>query len=146
MIRTLAITLLASFAALTGPSGSALAADYVEGYVEDYGAPSACGNTSVLSFITQRFDYKAQHYLQANIAIYEISHASLSRLEPRSETRRTEREYCHARVAMSDGEQRSLWYLIERNWGFAGIGPSVEFCIAGLDPWYVYGAQCRSLR
>lgn len=146
MIRTLAVTLLASLATLAGPLSTASAADYVEGYVEDYGAPSACGNTSVLSFITQRFDYKAHHYLKSDVAIYEISHASLNRFEPRSETRRVEREYCHARVEMSDGERRSLWYLIERNWGFAGIGPSVEFCISGLDPWYVYGAQCRSLR
>ncbi|MDO9416049.1 hypothetical protein [Pararhizobium sp.] len=138
MIRTIAAALLISLAS----TGMASAADYVE----DYGAPSACENPSVLGFITRRFDYKAKHYLYADLAITDISHVGQSRYEPLSETRRTSREYCHAKVSMSDGERRSVWYLIERNWGFAGIGPSVEFCISGLDPWYVYGAQCKSLR
>ena len=64
----------------------------------------------------------------------------------RDETRPIQREYCRATAITTDGEKRALWYLIERGFGFAGIGSNIEFCLSGLDPWYVYGAQCASVR
>lgn len=106
----------------------------------------ACGNASVLGFITRRFDYKAASYLHADLAIAEIRDMGQSRFEPRDYTHLVEREYCRATAVMTDGERRQLWYLIERPWGFAGVGSNVEFCIGGLDPWHVYGAHCASLR
>lgn len=115
-------------------------------YIGDAAMPGACADPGILGFITERFDYRAENYLKADIAISDIRGVEQGRFIPRDETHRVEREYCVATAVTSDGEERSLWYLIERNWGFAGIGKSVEFCLSGLDPWYVYGAHCRSLR
>ncbi|CAN7460517.1 hypothetical protein LJR235_003001 [Pararhizobium sp. LjRoot235] len=111
----------------------------------DY-SETACHNRAILGFITSDFGYRARHYLKADIAIAEIRDMGLNRLELRDETHPVEREYCFATAVTTDGERRALWYLIERGWGFAGIGSNIEFCLSGLDPWYVYGAQCASLR
>ncbi|AFL49490.1 hypothetical protein ABIE78_004739 [Sinorhizobium fredii] len=147
MICKLAGMLLFSLSLAAGAANSAAAADYAEvpvvRHTYDIGA---CGNPSVLGFITRRFDYKAANYLHANLAIAEIRELGQSRFEPRDYTHLVEREYCYGTAVMSDGVRRPLWYLIERPWGFAGVGSNVEFCIGGLDPWYVYGAHCSSLR
>ena len=109
------------------------------------GAPD-CSAPGVLSFIDISFDYKASHYLHRDLDITGLYKMHENRFEGRDDTHPVERVYCHARASMSDGHTRDVWYLIERNWGFAGIGQSVEFCVSGLDPWYAYGRNCRSLR
>lgn len=113
-----------------------------------YAAPvdSICANTSILASITSRFDDRARRYLEQPIAIAQIGEVRPGRVIPRSEMQLVGREYCEARVYTTDGVKRPLWYLIERPWGFAGVGKSVEFCVSGLDPWFVYGADCASLK
>jgi hypothetical protein len=113
----------------------------------DFGrVTDACRSPAILGFITSDFGYRARNYLKMDIAIAEIHDMRQSRLELRDETRPIQREYCRATAIMTDGQRRALWYLIERGFGFAGIGSNIEFCLNGLDPWYVYGAQCASLR
>ena len=56
------------------------------------------------------------------------------------------RRYCGAKVLLSDGQDRDIWYLIEEGQGFVGIGDNVEFCVSGFDRWYVYNGRCRILR
>ena len=56
------------------------------------------------------------------------------------------RRYCGGTANMSDGQQRTIWYLIEDGMGLAGMGDNVEFCISGLDRWLVYNGSCRVLR
>ncbi|MBP1874493.1 hypothetical protein LPJGGPFB_01733 [Ensifer adhaerens] len=148
MTRKFAATLLASLSIAAATAPAATAADYLGTYRDQPTSYSAgvCGDASVLGFITSRFEYRAANYLHANLSIAEIRNMGQNRLELRDYTHRVEREYCRATAVMTDGEQRSLYYLIERNWGFAGIGRSIEFCVGGLDPWYVYGAHCASLR
>ena len=51
-----------------------------------------------------------------------------------------------AKTSLTDGTERELVYVIERPWGFAGDGRSIEFCIPGLDPWHVYGYACAAIR
>ncbi|HTO30217.1 MAG TPA: hypothetical protein VL202_03400 [Pararhizobium sp.] len=106
----------------------------------------ACGNADVLGFIRSNFHYKAENYLRSDITIADVFDIRQKRLELRDETRPVEREYCRATVLTSDGRKRPLWYLIERGWGFAGFGSNIEYCLSGLDPWHVHGAQCASLR
>lgn len=147
MTRKLAAMFLFSLSLTAGAGTGAAAADYPGGAVPQVAYNTgACGNASVLGFITRRFDYKAASYLHADLAIAEIRDMGQSRFEPRDYTHLVEREYCRATAVMTDGERRQLWYLIERPWGFAGVGSNVEFCIGGLDPWHVYGAHCASLR
>ncbi|HXV30208.1 MAG TPA: hypothetical protein VD840_07745 [Sinorhizobium sp.] len=146
MTRKLVATLLISLSFAASAGTGAAAADYLAPPAARAYDAGTCGNASVLGFITRRFDYKAANYLHASIAIAEIRDMSQNRFEPRDETHLVEREYCYATAVTTDGERRPMWYLIERPWGFAGVGSNVEFCIGGLDPWYVYGAHCASLR
>ncbi|MCD2171820.1 hypothetical protein [Rhizobium sp. C4] len=111
-----------------------------------YAGTSDCADSSVLSFIDSRFDYKASRYLQANLDIVGFDKVSNTRVDYRDETHPIQRVYCHAKVDMNDGHRRDLWYMIESGMGYAGLGERVRFCIAGLDPWYVDGRQCRSVR
>jgi hypothetical protein len=144
MTGMLVPAVLFSLAAVACSTAPVAAADYLDdgtGRVAD-----ACDSPAVLGFITSNFDYKANHYLKTDIAIAEIRDMHQKRVESRDETHLVQREYCRATATTTDGERRALWYLIERGWGFAGIGSNIEFCLSGLDPWYVYGAQCASLR
>ncbi|MBD9371734.1 hypothetical protein IB238_03635 [Rhizobium sp. ARZ01] len=130
----------------------AKAADYGN-YAEvrpAYASPaqaSVCADPGVLGFITRRFEYKAANYIRQNLSIYEIRRAQLTQFEPfNGYISSVQRQYCVADATLTDGSHRPLFYLIERPWGFAGMGRSIEFCIPGLDPWYVYGDDCASLR
>lgn len=111
-----------------------------------YAGTTDCSDGSVLSFIDQRFDYKAHRYLQADLDIVGFDRVSNTHVDVRDETHPIQRVYCHAKVDMNDGRRRDLWYMIESGMGFAGLGERVRFCIAGLDPWHVDGRECRSVR
>ncbi len=144
MTRMFVPAVLFSLAAAVCTVAPVAAADYPgesTGPVRD-----TCRNPAVLGFITSDFSDRANHYLKQDIAIADIRDVHQKRVERRDETHRVQREYCRATATTTDGQRRPLWYLIERGWGFAGIGSNVEFCLSGLDPWYVYGAQCASLR
>lgn len=106
----------------------------------------ACKEGSIVRSVVGRFGAYTPGVVGYRIAIRNISHIRQSRLELRSQYWPVERRYCHARVVTSDGKPRDLWYLIESTFGFASIGSSVSFCVSGLDPWYVNGANCRSVR
>lgn len=107
----------------------------------------ACRRPSVLSHITKNFQEKAATYLQTDAQIFEIRDMRMNRYQPRTaDLSSVEREYCHAAVSLTDGRRRDLWYVVQWGWGFASHGYNVEYCISGLDPWHVYGADCRSLR
>lgn len=105
-----------------------------------------CAEGGILSFIDHRFDYKARHYLREDIDILAIHSVRGTHVALRDETHPIQRVYCHAKVDMSDGHRRDLWYMIESNMGYAGLGRRIRFCISGLDPWHVDGRQCRSVR
>lgn len=100
----------------------------------------------VTGTVSSRFAQNMRSFLGSDLSIAGFGIISETRLEPRDGTHRVERRYCQAKVTTSDGQHRQLWFLIESDWGYAGLGSSVEFCVSGLDPWHVYGAHCRSLR
>lgn len=107
------------------------------------GAPSC---EQVTGTVSSRFAQNMRSFLGSDLSIAGFGIISETRFEPRNETHRVERRYCQAKVTTSDGARRQLWFLIESDWDYAGLGSSVEFCVSGLDPWHVYGAHCRSLR
>jgi hypothetical protein len=105
-----------------------------------------CAGSGVIGFIDHRFDDKARRYLGADLDILAIGAIDQTHVQLRDDTHPVQRVYCHAKADMSDGHRRDLWYMIESNMGFVGLGDRIRFCIAGLDPWHVDGRQCRSVR
>lgn len=142
----LAKLLLASMLALGGGTLSASAADMIVAVsIED---PGICGKDTVLSRITSRFRYQVRHVPNLpQVEILDFYRIGETRHLPQIiDERPIDRRYCHARVALSDGNDRDIWYLIERPMGFAGFGSNVEFCVSGFDRWHVYGGRCRTVR
>ncbi|WP_099866279.1 hypothetical protein [Pararhizobium haloflavum] len=121
----------------------ARAADYIVAPT----TASICNEHRVLSRIVSRFDYADDNLLHTGLAIADFSAIQQTRYEPRTEKNLVERHYCRAYANMTDNRSRPIWFLIEGDMGYAGIiGDNVEFCVAGLDPLRVYGADCKSLQ
>ena len=108
------------------------------------GKVAECDNAKVLRTIDSRFD--RAFFNKNEIAIDSISKVHQHRLDEATERSPIARRYCGAVATMSDGRERTMWYLIEDGMGLAGIGDNVEFCVSGLDPMRAYDGRCRVLK
>jgi hypothetical protein len=161
MRRLLASAILAAFAGLW--THAAEAADLRHKPLFTYESPfsddeywdwlsnkesRACDDPHVLEWIADRFMTQAfnVHHDQ-DLFIRHIYGIHEHRSLPYDQDYHPiARRYCGATAEMSDGRQRTMWYLIEDGMGLAGMGDNVEFCISGLDRWLVYNGSCRILR
>ncbi|MFZ2101223.1 MAG: hypothetical protein WAU86_11725 [Oricola sp.] len=135
---------------LAAPVSIAQAADMIAPGPYMAAAPdSECAKANYLSAIEKRFHIQANEvHHRPDLAIVSISNIRENNYLPiQEDISSVERRYCQAAAGMSDGETRTLWYLIEYSEGFAGaFGDNVEFCVSGLDRWNVYDGHCRVLR
>lgn len=133
---------------ISGMTNAAQAADYIAGIRQIQPQPdTVCAQQSVLKRISAGFDHQVRNV--PNLPIVQISAVSniyQTRYEPKTYDSGVTRHYCSATAVLSNGENHSLWYLVEDEQGFASIGKNVEFCINGFDKWYVYNGRCRVLR
>lgn len=142
-MKRLSHLLLAVLLALTGWAAPAAAADMVAVEVTQ---PGVCASERVLHRIRHRFDHQVRNVPNLpQVAITDFQRIRESRHLPRRADRPIDRRYCNATVYLSNGVKRTVWYLIEKPMGLAGIGSNVEFCVAGFDRWHVYGGRCRSV-
>ncbi|WP_048647699.1 hypothetical protein [Nitratireductor soli] len=142
-LQALAAGLAVSLASTLAPM-SAQAADPVG----IYSLPDdVCANTAVHTTIQKRFRHQVTHVPNLpDVDIVDFYGASQTRYRAASSDSPIERRYCRAMARLSDGRDRTIWYLIEYGQGFASIGDNVEFCVSGFDRWNVYNAYCRVLR
>jgi capsid protein len=140
--------LLAAALAATVCTSTVRAADYLSGSGEPQ-AVGECAEPRYLAKITKGFDHQVKHVPNLpDVAITDFRNIHEHRYEPGYETDSDApiaRRYCGAKVVLSDGRSRDLWYLIESRMGFAGMGDNVEFCVSGFDRWNVYNGRCRVL-
>lgn len=135
---------LAAAAAALLAGAPASAADMVR--VDRYES-GICANRNVLGTISHRFDHQVRHVPGLpQVGIVDFYGARETRYLPQTERHPIARRYCSATVQLSDGAQRTVWYLIEYGMGFASLGANVEFCVSGFDRWHVYNGSCRVLR
>lgn len=145
----LAGLLLASTVAFAGGTATAAAADptWVRAGPVKVLSPTVCRHRDVLDRIAERFDYQVRHVPNLpQVAITDFYRISERRHLPRRDDRPIERRYCHGKVALSNGDSRDIWYLIEGPSGSAALGSTLEFCVAGFDRWNVHGGRCRAVR
>ena len=139
--------LAASILPLTIASLPASAADYVAPAPVGVSDAGLCSQQSVLRSVVADFGYQVRHVPNLpQVAISAMSDVRLTRYEPKTNPAEIERTYCKATAVLSDGQYRSVWYMVEEGQGFAGVGQNVEFCVDGFDRWNVYDANCRVLR
>lgn len=143
---TAILAALVGFCAPLATVPAAFSAD-MPGYV-DYGSDAGvCAESWVLNRITSRFRHQVRHVPNLpNVEITDFRKIHEHRYLPAGENWPIGRRYCGATVALSNGTDRDIWYLIEEGQGFASIGDNVEFCVSGFDRWMVYNGRCRVLR
>jgi len=115
------------------------------------GALPLCADPAVLGNIQSRFADRESGYW--NSALQIVSYDRIRENGYRSNgLDYIPRRYCTARAYMNDGRIRQVTYWVGENLGMIGWGltwwPSwgVEWCVAGLDRNYAYGAACRAAR
>jgi len=143
--RTLLAALIGAVAPLS-VAPVAQAAD-LPGYVDD-GGSGVCAESWVLNRITSRFRHQVHNVPHLpDVEIVDFRRIHEHRYLPAlGEKRPIARRYCGATAALSDGRERTVWYLIEEGQGYASMGDNVEFCVSGFDRWMVYNGHCRILR
>jgi hypothetical protein len=106
---------------------------------------TSCADPWVLGRIMERFAWAERHNWHRGFVMASIENPRPG-AHPFAEPGIIARDYCLAETVLTNGEIRSLLYTVEYGMGFASVGRGVLFCVAGLDPWGVYGGACRPLR
>ena len=78
--------------------------------------------------------------------VEKLGHPHQTTYVPRHGRNQIAQRFCRVSATLSDHSHRTIYYVVETPMGFSGVGHNVTFCIAGLDPWYVHGSHCSSLR
>ena len=104
-----------------------------------------CADARTLARISERFAWAERNTWQRGYQIAAIEHPRL-RYSVFNGPSMIRHRHCRAVALMTNGAKRMLFYTVSAGLGFASIGNGVDFCIAGLDPWRVHGAACRSRR
>lgn len=107
---------------------------------------SACDEPAILSKIMRRFHHQTHEVHHDPMVIEAYSKVHQHRFYPADAKHQIARRYCGATAHLSNGSRHYVWYFIETEAGFAGIGDNVEFCVTGFDRWNVYNSRCRVAR
>lgn len=107
-----------------------------------------CNTGWVLESLKTKVDGKFRHYNGTKLFLTDVINPKLQYERKRDDYHNVGRKFCHATARMNDGKKRDMWYVLETPWGMAGPPKlaGLEFCIAGLDPWHVYGKDCSTIR
>ncbi|KQT52950.1 MULTISPECIES: hypothetical protein [unclassified Aureimonas] len=142
--------LVLSAAIASGASAPSFAADYYgaepPAQVHAKALVPACEDARVLAQVEDQFEYGAAYMLKADLSINEFRDPFEKAYFPKDEDHQIERRYCQGEVVLSNLQKHTIYYVIAHPLGYASIGWKAEGCVLGLDKWYVYGANCQSLR
>ena len=103
-----------------------------------------CADPKVSARIVDRFNWADAHTFYRGVAITAIE-GQYERTVEAFGPHPIYRRYCRAQAWLSNQRKQTVYYMIERGMGLAGIGYKVEFCLPGYDPWHVYDGYCRVL-
>ena len=143
MILARSVLLMAALlAAANAPANAAGSGDAAANMAADV---KACANARTLTRITERFAWAERNTWQRGYEIAAVKDPRL-RYSVFNGPSMIRHRHCRATAIMTNGARRTLFYTVSAGMGFASIGHGVDFCLAGLDPWHVHGAACRSLR
>ncbi len=104
-----------------------------------------CSRPKVIGRILERFAWAERHTWQRGFVMQRIDYPRL-RPDEHQAIRMIPTTFCEGSAVMTDGSVRTVYYTIEEQTGFASIGTGIDFCVLGLDPWYVHDAACRTVR
>lgn len=147
--KRVAIAMTAVAIGLSTLAAPALAGEFKLPGLDDLpNSTDQCGTKAVLKNLKRDVDSKFRSFTGKKLFLLDVINPVETHSRERDETHTVARKWCHAKARMSDRKVRDMWYILEKPWGFAGapILSGVEFCIAGLDPWKIYGKDCSTIR
>ena len=144
MLRGLILKTTFALAALTA---TVFGTSFVEP-AHAFGVFRGCDDPRIIRYIQNQTWVLDQNVLKRGLTIRQIFniHETDGHYTPVTDVQLIPRLFCQGSAAMNDGQTRAIYYMVEQGQGFAGVGDYVSFCISGLDPWRIYGADCRSVR
>lgn len=104
-----------------------------------------CRDRDVLEKILQNFSWAEQNTWHRGFLMYTITHPR-QRYTVLDGPQLIRHRHCYGRAVMTNGRSYDMYYVIEEERGFASIGDGITYCVAGLDPWHVYGRVCETMR
>ncbi|KPL54460.1 hypothetical protein [Prosthecomicrobium hirschii] len=140
-----AATLAIAAVAATSLSAPSARAGLLDAMVGPSDVP-ACGDTGVVETIREKFVHMDANVLHRGLAIQQVDRIRQSHFGNLN-SGPVLRRYCYAHAYLNDGPRpKTLYYLIEQNYGFLGLSWNVEFCVQGYDRWRVQDGNCRAVR
>ena len=132
---------------LAGPAGAANWFEknfYLSGPRYDAALPP-CDARSALSTIQARFSTKEGRFWNSDLTLLEFDRVREIAFRPWAEGT-IPRRYCSARVLVSDGRWRPVYYSIIEDAGMIGATWGVQWCVVGIDRNWAYNPRCKMAR
>lgn len=134
--------LLAASAA-TGHAASFLEKNFWLSGPNYSGVVPACDTPAAIARIQSRFATTESRFWNSTLQLGEFDRIHQVAFRPWGEEYQP-RRYCEARVQVSDGRKRTIYYSIIEDGGFIGFSWGVEWCVVGLDRGLGYPPHCRA--
>lgn len=104
-----------------------------------------CADEAQLATLSRAFAEKESRFWNSNLTI--VRYAEIRRVaENPWGQNNIPRRYCTAKATLSDGRTRVVDYAIIEDHRIIGSGPSVEWCVNGLDRGRSFDPSCRMAR
>jgi hypothetical protein len=100
---------------------------------------------AALATITSQFQEKESTYWNSALQITGYARIHETAFRP-WQSDNIPRRFCSADVMLNDGKQRTVYYSIIEDGGFASFTQGVEWCVTGLDRNWAYNPNCRLAR
>ena len=104
-----------------------------------------CDYPAALAKIQSRFASKEGTYWNSSLGLMEFDKVRQIAFRPWVEGT-IPRRFCSARVLVSDGRWRPVYYSIIEDGGMIGMTWGVEWCVVGLDRNWAYNPLCKMAR
>jgi hypothetical protein len=104
-----------------------------------------CDWPSALAKIRSRFGTKESRFWNSELQLVEFDRVRQIAFRPWADNI-VPRRFCSARVLVSDGRWRPVYYSIIEDGGMIGANWGVEWCVVGLDRNWAYNPGCKMAR
>lgn len=101
-----------------------------------------CDAPSALSTIQARFATKEGRFWNSELTLVEFDRVREIANRPWADAT-IPRRFCSARVLVSDGRWRPVYYSIIEDGGMIGATWGVEWCVVGIDRNWAYNPRCK---
>jgi hypothetical protein len=104
-----------------------------------------CNSPGVFRKISWAFRDKESEYWNSDLQLQSFEAPTEIGLRPWG-PEFIPRRFCQARVMVSDGQMRTVYYSVGKDTGTLGIFDGVDWCVTGLDRNLAFSPNCRMAR